>query len=65
MEHEVTPAEITRFTGHADFPATKTQLVNVAEIHHATEDVLSALKELPDREYADENDLVEELEKIS
>lgn len=64
MEHQINPEEVTRYTSYATFPADKIQLLNTATSHNATGDVLAVLKDLPEKEYADETDLVNEIEKM-
>lgn len=63
MNHQVSAAEVLRYIEHADFPATRDRLINIAAAHNATDDVLAALDIIPEREYADTEDLVEEIEK--
>jgi hypothetical protein len=48
---EVNPIQLQKFLGGVDYPASKDDLIKKAEEHGADEEVLQALRDLPDREY--------------
>ena len=48
---EVNPIQLQKFLGGVDYPASKDDLLKKAEEHGADEEVLQALRDLPDREY--------------
>lgn len=56
--------QIQKFLGNANYPITKGQLINLAKGHRAPEDVINALQRLPDKEYAGEDEIFEEIGKI-
>ena len=45
------PPDIQKSLGGVDYPASKKQLVDHARSHGASEDVISALDAIEDREY--------------
>jgi hypothetical protein len=45
------PTDIQKALGGVDYPATKAQLIDHARSHGASDDVLSALGAIDDREY--------------
>lgn len=45
------PIEIQRHLSGVDYPASKDDLVSTAQREGAAEDVVDALRSLPDREY--------------
>jgi hypothetical protein len=44
--------KMQKYLGDISYPATRQQLIEHARSNHADEEVLSALQELPDREYS-------------
>lgn len=52
MSQQPTPIEVQKYLAGIDYPAGRDQLVSTAEDAGAPEDVLSALKGVPDREYS-------------
>ncbi len=53
--------EVQRFLGGVDYPAGKNELLERARTSGATEDVVSALERLPDRQFDDPTDVSEAL----
>jgi hypothetical protein len=51
MNNTPNPIEVQKFLGGIDYPAGKDDLVRKAEESGAGDDVLSALRGIPDREY--------------
>jgi hypothetical protein len=48
---DVNPIELQKHLGGVDYPASRDDLVKKAEENGADEDVLEALRGIPDREY--------------
>ena len=48
---KVNPIELQKALGGMDYPASRDELVKHAQSKNAADDVLSALKDLPDRKY--------------
>jgi len=48
---DVNPIELQKHLGGVDYPASRDDLVKKAEQNGADEDVLEALRGIPDREY--------------
>ncbi len=46
-----------------NFPCDRTRVVDFARRHHADTAVIAALKTIPDRQYADQNDVVMDLRR--
>lgn len=55
-----TPENITHYLQGVSFPAQKADLVEFAESHDVDERVLGELRRLPEREYADMEDVASE-----
>ncbi len=55
------PIELQKALGGMDYPASKEDLVKHAEGNDADEDVLSFLRDLPDREYETPADVNKEM----
>ncbi len=53
----VSPIEIQKALGGVDYPADKEDLIQNAKKKNANNDVLSALKDLPDRKYENPADV--------
>lgn len=64
LSHKVSEAEIFRYIEADVFPTNKERLENIASQHNATDDVLKALHELPNREFINAEDLSSEIEKL-
>jgi hypothetical protein len=47
----VSPIDIQKALGGMDYPATKEQIVEHAQQHGGSDDVVEALKNIEDREY--------------
>ena len=47
----VSPIDIQKALGGMDYPASKEQIVRHAQEHGGDEEVIEALKKIPDREY--------------
>jgi hypothetical protein len=47
----VSPIDIQKALGGMDYPATKEQIVEHAQQHGGSDDVVEALKKIEDREY--------------
>ena len=47
----VSPIDIQKALGGMDYPATKEQIVEHAQQHGGSDDVLEALRKIEDREY--------------
>jgi hypothetical protein len=45
------PIQVQKFLGGIDYPASKQDIVSTAEGNGADENVLTALKNIPDQEY--------------
>ncbi|MFC0680993.1 DUF2795 domain-containing protein [Lysobacter korlensis] len=48
---DVNPIELQKHLGGVDYPASRDDLVRKAEENGAADDVLAALRGIPDREY--------------
>jgi hypothetical protein len=48
---DVNPIELQKHLGGVDYPASRDDLVRAAEQNGAGDDVLEALRGIPDREY--------------
>ena len=57
----VDPIQVQKALGGVDYPADKEDLVKNAEKKDADDDVLSALKDLPDKKYETLADVNKEL----
>ena len=57
----VSPIEIQKALGGVDYPADKEALIENAEKKAADDDVLSALKDLPDKRYETPADVNKEI----
>jgi len=55
----VNAAELQWYLEGIAFPATKDEVVNLAQYNHATDGVMQLLKRLPDREYSSPEDVIE------
>jgi hypothetical protein len=58
---DINPIQVQKALGGIDYPASKEDLVKHAEEKGADEEVLSALKDLPDRKYETPADVNKEL----
>ncbi len=58
---DVSPIEIQKALGGVDYPAEKEDLIKNAEKKYANDDVLSALKDLPDKKYESPADVNKEV----
>lgn len=58
---DVNPIQLQKALGGMDYPASKDDLVKHAEGKDADEEVISALKELPERTYETPAEVNEEL----
>ena len=58
---DINPIQVQKALGGIDYPASKEELVKHAEEKGADEEVLSALKDLPDRKYETPADVNKEL----
>jgi len=58
---DVSPIEIQKALGGVDYPAEKEDLIKNAEKKYASDDVLSALKGLPDKKYESPADVNKEV----
>lgn len=58
---QVNPIKLQKALGGIDYPASKDELVNHAEKHDADEEVLSFLRDLPDRNYETPADVNKEM----
>jgi hypothetical protein len=47
----VNPIQLQKFLGGVDYPASKDDLLKKAEEHGADDEVMEALRALPDQEY--------------
>lgn len=65
MAHQTNPAEVVAFTDKVTYPATRVELINTAVKHHATEDVLAVLDLLPEKDYQNESELIEEIKRVA
>jgi hypothetical protein len=61
MADKVNPIQAQKFLGGIDYPASKDDLVKHAEEQGADEDVLSVLREIPDRQYDGPNAVSHEI----
>jgi hypothetical protein len=52
MAEKVSPAQVQRFLKGVDYPASKEDLIAIAEQEGADENVRSILEQLPDVEYS-------------
>jgi hypothetical protein len=55
------PTQIQKFLGGMDYPAAKKDVVEHARGKNAPEDVIRALRGLPDRKYEGPTGIIEEL----
>ena len=55
---EINAAELQWYLENITFPATKTQIVNLARDNHATDGVMDVLKRLPDKEYSSPDEVI-------
>ena len=58
---DVSPIEIQKTLGGVDYPAEKEDLIKNAEKKYANDDVLSALKDLPEKKYESPADVNKEV----
>ncbi len=58
---DVSPIEIQKALGGVNYPAEKEDLIKNAEKKYAKDDVLSALKDLPDKKYESPADVNKEV----
>jgi hypothetical protein len=58
---DVSPIEIQKALGGVNYPAEKEGLIKNAEKKYANDDVLSALKDLPDKKYESPADVNKEV----
>lgn len=58
------PVQVQKFLGGVDYPASKQELVDTAKDQGADDNVMNALKQIPDREYDAPTDVTKELSKI-
>lgn len=58
---DVNPIKLQKALGGVDYPASKDELVKNAEGKDADDDVLSFLKDLPDRNYETPADVNKEM----
>ncbi len=58
---DVSPIEIQKVLGGVDYPAEKEDLIKNAEKKYASDDVLSALKDLPEKKYESPADVNKEV----
>ena len=61
---KVNPVQAQTFLGGIDYPASKEDLVEHAEQQGADEEVLDALRQIPDREYDGPNAVSHEIGEI-
>jgi hypothetical protein len=61
---KVNPVQAQTFLGGIDYPASKEDLVEHAEAQGADEEVLDALRRIPDREYDGPNAVSHEIGEI-
>lgn len=61
MSNNPSPIEIQKALGGMDYPASKDELVKHAEDSGAGDDVLSALRGLPDRQFDAPTDVNKEI----
>ncbi len=54
----VNSAELYWYIEKVSFPATKEQIVNLADSNNATDDVMELLQQLPDEEYSSAEDVI-------
>ncbi|HNY64013.1 MAG TPA: DUF2795 domain-containing protein [Deltaproteobacteria bacterium] len=55
----VNAAELEWYLEGIAFPATKDEVLNLAQVNHATDETLDLLRGLPDREYSSPDDVIE------
>lgn len=60
MERDVNPIDVEKFLKESRFPSNRDDLVRFARDHHAPDNILSALKGIPDRKYRDPADAARE-----
>ena len=58
---KVNPIELQKALGGMDYPASRDELVKHAQSKNADDDILSALKDLPDRKYETPADVNKEV----
>ena len=56
----VSPAEVQKNLAGVEYPASKEELIQVAQREGASEEVLGALENIEDREYQSPTDVMEE-----
>jgi hypothetical protein len=61
----VNPIQIQKFLKGVDYPASKAELLEMAEQEGADENARQALEQLPDQEYQSPVDVSEALGKIA
>ncbi|HEV7931751.1 MAG TPA: DUF2795 domain-containing protein [Actinomadura sp.] len=59
-----TPPEVQRYLDGVDFPANRDQLMEHAQRQGAPQEVIEALKRIPNREYEGPAGIAQELGKI-
>ncbi|USX55984.1 DUF2795 domain-containing protein [Lentzea sp. HUAS12] len=57
------PIEVQKYLSGVDYPVTRRQLVEKARENGASDDIVSALEKLPDREYNGPNAVSAEVSK--
>ena len=60
MERDVNPIDVEKFLKESRFPSNRDDLVRFARDRHAPDNILSALKGIPDRRYRDAADAARE-----
>jgi hypothetical protein len=58
----LTHSNVANYIKDAGFPATKQDLVNMAEDHHAPQNVIKAIEKLPDMEFKTIGEVTEHLQ---
>lgn len=61
MSETPNPIQVQKFLGGLDYPASKDDIVSKAESAGADDNVMDALRGLPDREYDGPNGISKEL----
>ena len=58
----LTHSNVANYIKDAEFPASRQDLINMAEDHHAPESVIEALEKLPDLEFKTVGEVTEHLQ---